>query len=105
MAVCFEKILEKDSIKRFVYGDSIDCYKLFGSKLSVKKKRSGEVSGVSFSVWAPSARNVRIVGDFNGWGHTDPSCLEKRKNLEGNMKRNPDGIWIGFIEGLGEGTK
>ena len=25
------------------------------------------LSGTSFAVWAPSARSVRVVGDFNGW--------------------------------------
>lgn len=27
----------------------------------------GEVSGVSFAVWAPRARAVHVIGDFNGW--------------------------------------
>ncbi|WP_432845150.1 1,4-alpha-glucan branching protein GlgB [Amycolatopsis sp. CA-161197] len=27
----------------------------------------GAVEGVSFAVWAPTARGVRVIGDFNGW--------------------------------------
>ncbi|MEV0720680.1 1,4-alpha-glucan branching protein GlgB [Asanoa sp. NPDC050611] len=27
--------------------------------------------GVSFTVWAPSARGVRVIGDFTGWGPHD----------------------------------
>ena len=38
---------------------------------------SGEVSGVSFAVWAPNATGVGLIGDFNGWdGHGAPMrCL------------------------------
>ncbi|MFL6059984.1 MAG: 1,4-alpha-glucan branching protein GlgB [Marmoricola sp.] len=40
-------------------------------------------SGTRFSVWAPNAREVRLVGDFNGW---DRSTMP--------MRRRPDsGIW------------
>lgn len=48
------------------------------------------VEGVEFAVWAPSARRVSVVGDFNGWdGRRHPM----RKH-EGN------GLWELFIPGL-----
>ena len=52
------------------------------------------VSGVSFGVWAPNARRVSVVGDFNGWdGRVHP------------MRLHPgNGIWEIFIPGLGEGA-
>ncbi len=52
------------------------------------------VAGVHFAVWAPNARRVSVVGDFNGWdGRRHP------------MRLHPGvGLWEIFIPGLGEGT-
>lgn len=53
------------------------------------------VSGVQFSVWAPNAESVAVIGDFNYWlAHEHP--LQPR--WDGS------GIWEGFIPNLGEGT-
>ncbi|MCB1503752.1 MAG: 1,4-alpha-glucan branching protein GlgB [Hyphomicrobiaceae bacterium] len=52
------------------------------------------VGGVHFAVWAPNARRVSVVGDFNGW---DGRCHP--------MRLHPGaGLWEIFIPGLGEGT-
>ncbi len=52
------------------------------------------VSGVLFAVWAPNARRVSVVGDFNGWdGRAHP------------MRLHPgNGIWELFLPGLTVGT-
>ena len=50
--------------------------------------------GTSFTVWAPNARAVRVVGDFNGWdgpGHAMRSM-------------GSSGIWELFIPALGPGA-
>ncbi len=52
------------------------------------------VEGVSFAVWAPSARRVSVVGDFNQW--------DGRRH--GMRKRVDSGIWEIFIPALGPGT-
>jgi len=53
------------------------------------------VAGVLFAVWAPNARRVSVVGDFNGWdGRRHP------------MRLHPGaGIWELFVPGLGEGAR
>ena len=52
------------------------------------------VTGVSFAVWAPNARAVRVVGDFNSWdgqGHSLRSL-------------GSSGVWELFVPGLGAGV-
>ncbi len=50
--------------------------------------------GVYFALWAPNAKEVSVVADFNGYDHT--------KNPM--MKRDDDsGIWELFVEGVEEG--
>jgi 1,4-alpha-glucan branching enzyme len=54
-----------------------------------------DVSGVSFAVWAPNARRVSVVGDFNSWdGRRHPM-----------RRRQEAGLWELFIPRLGEGEK
>ncbi|MFI1917538.1 1,4-alpha-glucan branching protein GlgB [Nocardia sp. NPDC020380] len=55
----------------------------------------GEVAGTSFAVWAPNARGVAVIGDFDGWtGNTAPM-----RRLGGS------GVWELFLPGLGAGAK
>ncbi|MBE9139831.1 1,4-alpha-glucan branching enzyme [Nodosilinea sp. LEGE 07088] len=51
------------------------------------------VVGVYFAVWAPNARNVSVLGDFNYW--------DGRKH---QMRRLANGIWDLFIPGLDVGV-
>ena len=55
----------------------------------------GEVSGVAFSVWAPNARAVRVVGDFNYW---DGSATAMRS-------LGACGVWELFVPGVGVGAR
>ncbi|HPK61230.1 MAG TPA: 1,4-alpha-glucan branching protein GlgB, partial [Spirochaetota bacterium] len=49
--------------------------------------------GVYFSVWAPNAARVSVIGNFNGW--------DGRKNPMELLKDS--GVWVLFIPGLKEG--
>lgn len=51
------------AINRFLAGNDTESDKLFGAH----KTRIGKVKGVSFTVWAPDAIRVSVVGDFNRW--------------------------------------
>ena len=53
----------------------------------------GGVVGTAFTVWAPHARAVRVVGDFNGWDGT----LHSMRNM------GASGVWELFVPGLSEG--
>ncbi|MCW5517495.1 1,4-alpha-glucan branching protein GlgB [Muriicola sp. Z0-33] len=54
------------------------------------------VKGTYFAVWAPSAKSVAVIGDFNYW-------LEGDHKL--NVRWDESGIWEGFIPGVDLGTK
>ncbi len=52
------------------------------------------VDGVNFAVWAPNARRVSVVGDFNGW--------DGRRHQMRN--RFDSGVWEIFAPGIGDGV-
>ncbi|WP_420601017.1 1,4-alpha-glucan branching protein GlgB [Flagellimonas sp.] len=54
------------------------------------------VKGTYFAVWAPSAKSVSVIGDFNFWNG---------ENHELNVRWDESGIWEGFIPGVDKGTK
>lgn len=55
----------------------------------------GEVTGTSFAVWAPNARSVRVVGDFNNW----QGATHAMRTL------GSSGVWELFVPGVAAGTR
>ncbi|ORE93177.1 glycogen branching enzyme [Stappia sp. 22II-S9-Z10] len=53
----------------------------------------GGVEGVYFGVWAPNAKRVSVVGDFNGW--------DGRRHVM--RLRQEIGVWEIFIPGISKG--
>ena len=60
--------------------------------LGAHLREEGGTAGVAFCVWAPNAREVSVIGDFNGW---QPHPMQS--SHDGN------GRWSVFIPGAGEG--
>ena len=54
------------------------------------------VRGTYFAVWAPSAKSVSVIGDFNFWN-------DKQHRL--NVRWDESGIWEGFIPEAHEGMR
>ena len=74
----------------FHQGTNFHTYEMLGAHYTEKDGKRG----VRFAVWAPHARAVSVVGDFNGW---DTRVHE--------MERLSDGeTWATFIPGLPSGT-
>lgn len=70
-------------------GNHLRIYEKLGAHpVNLEGKR-----GVHFAVWAPNARYVSVVGDFNSWDHT--------KNPMEPL--GSSGVWSTFVEGIGEG--
>jgi 1,4-alpha-glucan branching enzyme len=74
----------------FAEGNHHDLYTRLGAHLTTVNG----VAGVAFAVWAPNAKRVSVVGDFNRWdGRTH------------TMRKHPaPGLWDIFIPGLTEGV-
>ncbi|MDX6769383.1 MAG: 1,4-alpha-glucan branching protein GlgB [Elusimicrobiota bacterium] len=53
-----------------------------------------EAGGARFAVWAPAAKKVHVMGDFNGWAKTKHAL----------KPRGSSGIWEGFVPGVAEGA-
>jgi 1,4-alpha-glucan branching enzyme len=64
-------------------------------KLGAHVRTYGETTGTTFAVWAPNAKGVRVVGDFNFWsgaGHPMRSM-------------GSSGVWELFVPDVGDGTR
>ncbi|MGD1054859.1 MAG: 1,4-alpha-glucan branching protein GlgB [Nitrososphaerales archaeon] len=64
-------------------------------KLGAHQMEVDGVSGTHFAVWAPNARKVSLIGDFNSW---------KRSSAPLFSRADGSGIWEGFVPGLGNGS-
>ena len=59
------KTLKVTEIDRYLFGQgtNYEIYKLMGAHPTKQRGKDG----VYFAVWAPHAKGVSVVGDFNGW--------------------------------------
>lgn len=68
-------------------------WKVLGANVRRYDTTLGHVAGTAFAVWAPNARAVAVIGDFNGW---NPDQHPMRS-------LGSSGVWELFIPGVGPG--
>ena len=86
----FGPLLTDFDLHLFREGTHYKNYEKLGSHVTA----NDGVSGVQFAVWAPNARRVSVIGDFNGW---DARCHPMRVHSDA-------GVWELFVPGLGQGA-
>ncbi len=83
-------LLGSDDFYLFNEGSHYRIYE----KLGAHVVESNGTRGTVFGVWAPNARQVSVIGSFNGW---NPESHQLQP-------RGSSGIWEGFIPGVDKGT-
>ncbi|GAA3511056.1 1,4-alpha-glucan branching protein GlgB [Aquimarina addita] len=78
-------------INLFKAGKHYRLYEKFGSHIITVDG----VEGTYFAVWAPSAKSVSVVGDFNFWNDQEHQL---------NVRWDASGVWEGFIPNIGKGS-
>lgn len=68
-------------------------YRLY-EKLGAHRLTHNGVAGTYFGVWAPNARRVGVMGDFNDWNAGETQLAA----------RGDSGIWEGFVPGVERGA-
>ncbi len=75
----------------FGQGKHYHLYEKMGAHL----RSVNGVTGVNFAVWAPNAREVSVIGNFNGWNRS--------ANLM-HLRHNDLGVWECFVPNVGAGA-
>ncbi len=78
-------------IDLFKSGKHYRLYEKFGSHIVTVDG----IEGTYFAVWAPSAKEVSVIGDFNFWTGGEHQL---------NVRWDSSGIWEGFIPFVGKGN-
>ncbi len=85
-----EITISADDQYLFGQGTHYDIYKKLGAHVASK---DGEI-GVHFAVWAPNAKAVHVIGDFNGWN----------EGANPMTRLGEGGIYEAFVPGLKPGS-
>ena len=72
-----------------------ELWTVLGANIHTYPSPLGDVSGTAFAVWAPNARAIRVIGDFNHW----QGATHAMRSL------GDSGVWELFVPGVGAGTR
>lgn len=82
------KKMEFGELDQYLFGQAThyDIYKKLGAHVTTQNRKKG----VYFAVWAPNAKEVSVVGDFNEW----------KPDAAPMTKTGPIGVWEIFVPGV-----
>jgi len=81
-------------LEGFNDGGDTECWKRLGSHVvTVTDDERGDIAGTRFAVWAPNAKRVQVIADFNWWQGDDMIPI------------GHTGVWALWVEGVGEGAR
>ena len=82
------KKMEFGELDQYLFGQAThyDIYKKLGAHVTTQNRKKG----VYFAVWAPNAKEVSVVGDFNEW----------KPDAAPMTKTGPIGVWETFVPGV-----
>jgi 1,4-alpha-glucan branching enzyme len=83
-------LLSEQDLYLYNEGSHFRIYDKLGAHLM---EHDGQ-KGAYFAVWAPNAKKVTVIGDFNGWNKTKNPL----------HPRGSSGIWEGFVPGVQKGA-
>jgi 1,4-alpha-glucan branching enzyme len=87
----FNLLLDESDLRAIAKG----CHYRLASCLGAHEINCDGVAGVRFAVWAPNARRVAVIGDFNAWdGRRNPMRY-----------RHEGGVWELFVPRLRPGAR
>ncbi|HAT4134723.1 1,4-alpha-glucan branching protein GlgB [Clostridium perfringens] len=86
------KIFNEDDLYLFHEGRNYNAYNFMGAHFTSENRKRG----VRFTLWAPRAKNIFLVGDFSNWEAKEENKLNRI---------NETGLWSIFIPRLKEGIK
>lgn len=86
------KIFNEDDLYLFHEGRNYNAYNFMGAHFTSENRKRG----VRFTLWAPRAKNIFLVGDFSNWETKEENKLNRI---------NETGLWSIFIPRLKEGIK
>lgn len=85
-----QTLLTEFDIHLFKTGKHFRLYEKLGAHVT----SFGSKKGVYFAVWAPNAKSVSVIGNFNGWNDSQTKM---------NPRWDESGIWEVFVPGLQKG--
>ncbi len=77
----------------FNEGNHHEIYEKLGAHIRFLDYQENKLGGISFGVWAPNAKRVSVIGDFNSW--------DGRRHVMRSLGNS--GIWEIFVPGLQTG--